>query len=269
MNGACQMHQEEAEAVVVSGAQAKRRLLILFITVGDQHTADSSSDRNADTDAAADTAECQPASDGAYRQSCKATKKQTDFHHDFLIFMRSGSFIRHKRLAPATFVRLACLLLHSSAACKPMMIRLASEADAGRGIKTLRRSISELCTLDHRNDPQEIRDWLQNKSIASWCLWVSNPTLDLYVADKEGEIVGVGLMSKTGEILLNYVSPDARFRGVSKALLSHMEAKASSDGLLICSLESTKTAHQFYLSQGYTPLTGGSRIGATMTKKLT
>lgn len=148
-----------------------------------------------------------------------------------------------------------------------MMIRLASEADAGQGIKTLRRSISELCTLDHRNDPQEIRDWLQNKSIASWCLWVSNPTLDLYVADKEGEIVGVGLMSKTGEILLNYVSPDARFRGVSKALLSHMGAKASSDGLLICSLESTKTARQFYLSQGYTPFTGGSRIGATMTKK--
>lgn len=146
------------------------------------------------------------------------------------------------------------------------MIRLASKADAGQGIEMLRRSISELCALDHRNDPQEIRDWLGNKIIASWHLWVSNPTLDLYVADKEGEIIGVGLISKTGEILLNYVSPDARFRGVSKALLSHMEAYASSNGLLMCSLQSTKTARQFYLNQGYKPLTGDSGTGATMTK---
>jgi len=150
-----------------------------------------------------------------------------------------------------------------------MMIRLAIEADAGQGIKTLRRSISELCALDHRNDPQEIRDWLRNKTTAFWNLWVNNPTFDLYVADREGEIVGIGLISKTGEILLNYVCPDARFRGVSKALLSHMEANASSDGLLMCSLESTKTARQFYLSQGYKPLTGGSIIGAAMTKKFT
>lgn len=246
VNGAYETLQKEAEAVVVSGAQAKRGLLTLLMTVGDQHAADSSPNRDADTDAATYTAKCQPTGNNSYRQPCKATKKQTDFHHDFL----------------------TCILLLPSAACKRMMIRLASEADAGQGIKTLRRSISELCALDHRNDLQEIRDWLRNKTIASWHLWVSHPTLDLYVADKEGEIVGIGLISKTGEILLNYVSPDARFRGVSKALLSQMEAYASSNGHLMCSMDSTQTARRFYLSQGYKPLTGDSGIGATMTKKL-
>ncbi|MBL4750549.1 MAG: GNAT family N-acetyltransferase [Amylibacter sp.] len=102
---------------------------------------------------------------------------------------------------------------------------------------------------DHRKEEQEIAGWLVNKTVESWALWVSDAASRLYVADYEGEILGVGMISEKGEILLNYVNPDARFHGVSKALLEHMEASVVAQGLACCSLESTKTAYQFYSNQ--------------------
>lgn len=59
------------------------------------------------------------------------------------------------------------------------------------------------------------------------------------------------MMNDIGEILLNYVSPDTRFGGISKAMLDHMEAEAKAKGLACCTLESTKTAVRFYWSCGY------------------
>jgi hypothetical protein len=47
------------------------------------------------------------------------------------------------------------------------------------------------------------------------------------------------------------VSPDARFAGVSKALLNRLEAKALELGNTTCTLTSTETARRFYLSAGY------------------
>jgi GNAT superfamily N-acetyltransferase len=47
------------------------------------------------------------------------------------------------------------------------------------------------------------------------------------------------------------VAPDARFRGVSRALLSALEARAVERGNSRCTLTSTETAHRFYQSAGY------------------
>ena len=58
-------------------------------------------------------------------------------------------------------------------------------------------------------------------------------------------------MTDKGEITLNYVSPDARFRGVSKALLAALEARARELGNDVCTLASTETARRFYLAAGY------------------
>src|SRR3712207_6980578 len=46
------------------------------------------------------------------------------------------------------------------------------------------------------------------------------------VATEVETILGVAAMTEAGEITLNYVSPEARFRGVSKALIEHLEAQA-------------------------------------------
>ena len=75
---------------------------------------------------------------------------------------------------------------------------------------------------------------------------------------------GVAAMMEQGKITLNYVAPDARFRGVSKALLACLEKRLKALGIAQCSLESTQTALRFYEAMGYVaskesydlPLTG-------------
>jgi GNAT superfamily N-acetyltransferase len=82
------------------------------------------------------------------------------------------------------------------------------------------------------------------------------------------------VLSPTQEINLNYVSPDARFRGVSRALLCALEARAAERGNARCTLISTETAHRFYRAHGYSdegPPVGefGTTGGYPMAKVLT
>jgi N-acetylglutamate synthase-like GNAT family acetyltransferase len=66
-----------------------------------------------------------------------------------------------------------------------------------------------------------------------------------------GTILGVAAMNNSGKITLNYVSPDARFREVSTALMQRLEARARALGLRECVLETTQTALRFYQGLGY------------------
>jgi GNAT superfamily N-acetyltransferase len=132
-----------------------------------------------------------------------------------------------------------------------MEIRVARPADAPAACQVMRRSIAELCIADHRNDPEILRRWLANKTpeiVASW-IAKSNNTVKLAV---EGDaILAVGSVTDAGEIQLNYVSPEARFRGVSRALMRALEAGARERGATTCTLISTETARRFYLAIGY------------------
>ncbi len=69
-----------------------------------------------------------------------------------------------------------------------------------------------------------------------------------------------GLANKRRDerITLNYVLPDARFRGVSRALLAALERRAAERGNGACTLTSTATARRFYLANGYEE-TGAAR----------
>jgi GNAT superfamily N-acetyltransferase len=95
----------------------------------------------------------------------------------------------------------------------------------------------------------------------------------LLVAVDGGAIVAVGMVTDGGEILLNYVSPDTRFRGASRTLLAALEARAVERGAGQCRLESTETAYRFYRANGYVedgPPTGkfGMSSGYRMAKSL-
>ena len=149
-----------------------------------------------------------------------------------------------------------------------MEIRTATYSDADEGSLVLRRSIEELCREDHGGDPAAIAGWTSNKNPEMWRAWIDQETTELYVAVDTARIVGVGMMDAEGEIMLNYVSPDARLRGVSKALLNHMEAEARRLGLTQCSLDSTKTARGFYQSAGYRCCEGASKDDDRMTKSV-
>jgi GNAT superfamily N-acetyltransferase len=106
-------------------------------------------------------------------------------------------------------------------------IRDATAADAAAACEVLRASISELCVADHHNDPS------------------------MLLAAEDDVVLAVGAVRNDGEITLNYVSPAARFRGVSSALLAALETRAKERGNTHCKLLSTETAHRFYLNRGY------------------
>jgi GNAT superfamily N-acetyltransferase len=132
-----------------------------------------------------------------------------------------------------------------------MQIREAIADDAIEACQVLRRSIAELCSADHRDDPAILQNWLSNKTPANVRSWIAQADNHVFVATDGSAIVAVGSVTSSGEITLNYVSPDARFAGISKALLKRLEAKACELGNDTCTLTSTETARLFYLSAGY------------------
>ena len=148
-----------------------------------------------------------------------------------------------------------------------------SSANATEACAVLRRSITELCGPDHGDDPAILARWLANKTPDRLSVWIERPDASMLLAVESGAIVAVGMVTDAGEILLNYVSPNARFRGVSRTLLAALEARAAERGAGACRLESTETAYRFYRANGYAedgPPTGkfGMASGFRMTKSL-
>ena len=137
-----------------------------------------------------------------------------------------------------------------------------------------RRSILQLCVADHGNDRAILQRWVGSKTPEIVASWSRQPGNSLLVAVEGQVMLGVGSVTDAGEITLNYVAPEARFRGVSRALLSALEARARQRGNSRCTLTSTETAHGFYLSCGYVddgaPLGNfGTRSGYPMSRSLT
>lgn len=132
-----------------------------------------------------------------------------------------------------------------------MKIRDATRADATAACEVLRASISELCVADHHNDPIILGRWLANKTPENVALWVADRGASLLLAVENEFVLAVGAVRNDGEITMNYVSPAARFRGASSALLAALEARAKECGNSRCQLLSTETAHRFYLDRGY------------------
>jgi GNAT superfamily N-acetyltransferase len=132
-----------------------------------------------------------------------------------------------------------------------MEIRDAVLADAPAACEVPRRSITELCSADHKNDAAILERWLANKTPRIVASWVTRPGNSVVLAVEGDAVLGVGSITDAGEITLNYVSPDARFQGVSRALLHALEARAVERGNTQCKLMSTQTARRFYLSAGY------------------
>ena len=132
-----------------------------------------------------------------------------------------------------------------------MTARIAFESDAEAACGVLRRSIRELCMADHRGDASILDVWLGNKTPENVRVWMTAPGSHFVIAEQSGQIVGVGAAIASGEITLNYVDPNARFQGISKAILSSLEEYLADRGQVVFSLTSTQTAHRFYQALGY------------------
>ncbi len=154
-----------------------------------------------------------------------------------------------------------------------MQIRNATPEDAAAACDVLRQSIAELCLEDHRNDPAILQRWLGNKTPEIVESWIRQPGNSVLLAVDDGAVLAVGAVTDAGEISLNYVSPTARFRGVSRALLRALEDRARERGGTVSTLTSTSTARRFYLSAGYAesgaPTGCFGTTGYPMSKALT
>jgi GNAT superfamily N-acetyltransferase len=153
-----------------------------------------------------------------------------------------------------------------------MQIREAVPEDAGAACQIMRRSIEELCVADHRNDPAILERWLSNTTPEIFKSWI-RPDNALLVVVEDNSVLAVGCVTDAGEITLNCVSPDARFRGVSAAQLTALEDRARERGNERCTLKSTETARRFYQARGYfeegpADAKFGTTSGYPMSKRL-
>ncbi len=152
-----------------------------------------------------------------------------------------------------------------------VVVRDAKQEEAAPACQVVRRSIVELCSADHRNDPFALDGWLANKTAEIFSDWIMQPQTSFLLAVENDDILGVGSVTDAGMIGLNYVLPVARFRGVSRAILLALEQRALERGATLCTLTSTATARRFYRANGYAedgvPV-GGTLSGYPMSKGL-
>lgn len=134
----------------------------------------------------------------------------------------------------------------------PPHIRPATTDDAANICALIRRSITECCADDHQGDPELLKAWLRNKTVASVEAWLSDHEAHGIVGERGGVVHGFGL-SRGDQVLLCYVTPEARFTGLGKALLQTLERHAVAQGLSTLRLDSTRTAEAFYRRNGFLP----------------
>lgn len=158
--------------------------------------------------------------------------------------------------------------LESTTSSTQVTIRQATSDDAEEASLVLQRSISELCQLDYNNTPGRLKSWLANKTPGQVREWLVQPGFIMLLAIDDGNIAGVGAMHEDGVVLLNYVDPDWRFKGISSAVLAVMEEKARGAKLSQLRLESTKTAERFYRERGYDDWANVKKSGLWLSKEL-
>lgn len=135
------------------------------------------------------------------------------------------------------------------------VVRRATREDAAHVCQVLVRSIREICAKDYGHDQALLARWCANKTVENVSEWILNPAhYFLVAAVLPRGIVGVGLLEiPTGEIVLCYIVPEVLHQGVGKRLLTAMEQQASALGHAHVCLESSITARDFYLRNGYHP----------------
>jgi GNAT superfamily N-acetyltransferase len=137
-------------------------------------------------------------------------------------------------------------------------VREAQKSDAEVAVDVVRRSITESCTADHRGDADTIAKWLSNKTVQHFVSWLENADNFCVIAEASSCLLGVGLLQRSGEIVLFYLTPSAQRQGIGKAIHFALEAKAKAWGLRELKLDSTLLACPFYERLGYRSA-GGAR----------
>ncbi|MES2018944.1 MAG: GNAT family N-acetyltransferase [Pseudomonadota bacterium] len=130
-------------------------------------------------------------------------------------------------------------------------IRIARPDDAADACRVLRRSITECCGADHGGQPEVLQGWLGNKTPDNVASWIASPSNFTLVALRDGELVGITLLTQAGKLSLCYLVPEAQHAGIGKAMLECAEIQARRWGISVLRLHSTASGRDFYARNGY------------------
>ena len=73
-----------------------------------------------------------------------------------------------------------------------MLIRDAIPSDAEQACDVMRRSIIDLCAVDHRCDPAILERWLANKTPEIAATWIGQAHGSMLIAVEGGTVLAVG-----------------------------------------------------------------------------
>jgi N-acetylglutamate synthase-like GNAT family acetyltransferase len=130
-------------------------------------------------------------------------------------------------------------------------IRKAVPLDAAAACTLLRRSIEQGCEPDHRGRPEILDIWLANKNPHNVASWFAAATNHAIVAERDGELLGLALLTQAGKLALCYVAPDALRIGVGRALLAAVESQARAWNIRKLHLHSPESTASFFERHGY------------------
>lgn len=134
-------------------------------------------------------------------------------------------------------------------------IRFAKPGDEPAIHDAHMRSIREICVKDHGTE--EIKGWGHRELGDRWTKEIQNGTV--WVVERNGCIHGVGYIRfyvsdesiKLGYIHALYLTPEAHGRGLGLRLLEILVDRAKLERAKAVKLESSITAHNFYLKFGF------------------
>ena len=130
-------------------------------------------------------------------------------------------------------------------------IRKAAPPDAAPACTLLRRSIEQGCEPDHRGRPVVLDTWLANKSPENVAAWFASSTNHAIVAERDGQLLGLALLTQAGKLALCYVDPAALRVGVGRALLAAVEEQARAWNIRKLHLHSPESTAGFFERHGY------------------
>jgi putative acetyltransferase len=133
-----------------------------------------------------------------------------------------------------------------------LVIRKMRDDDARSFLEVHHAAVRRLAVRDY--PPEVIEAWapLPIREAAVEAV-IANPEDEIrFLAERDGHIIGLAcLVIANSEVRACYVAPEAARTGVGKALLMKIEETARNAGVKYLHADSSLTAEQFYLSQGY------------------
>ncbi len=129
-------------------------------------------------------------------------------------------------------------------------MRRATVFDVFQMSRALIRSITYLCAADHHKQPALLAAWTANKDPQTIRRWIQSGA-QLWLAEIDGQVAGVGGLHNRSEVSLLYVDPAYVRRGVGLALLIRLESELVDQGCAVAHVYATATAREFYRRFGW------------------